>query len=149
MTFADDVASHLSTNYTAGLKSAGMVFDNIEDKTSAQWQQSGGFDVVQVIDQTATLNPGGWGHLDVMEAADVRVYARVLSGSATMKERLDVIMDEVEHTLHWHNHPISGYSFHLCTSRRDGSDKDVVNRAGHPEAYGFMTFIGYKNGRTA
>jgi hypothetical protein len=149
MTFADGVASHLTTHFTAGLKSAGMVFDNIIDKTNAQWDQTGSFDIVQVIDQVATLHPGGWGHVERRETADLRIFARVKGASANVKDRLLVIMDEVEHVLHWYNHPISGYSFHQCTSRWDGSDKDVVNRSGQPQAYGMMTFVAWKHGRTA
>jgi len=149
VTFADDVASHISTNYTAGIKSTGMVFDNIEDKTGAQWNQVSGFDIVMVIDQTATLNPAGWGHVDAMEAATIKVWARVKGASANVKDRLKVIMDEVEHVLHWFNHKISGYTFHHCTSRFDGSDKDAIAFVGKPEAYGVMTVIANKNGRTA
>ena len=149
MTFADDVATHLSTNYTAGLKSAGMVFDNIEDKTDAQWQQSGAVDVVMVIEQPHTLTPLGWGHVDQTEHATIKVWARVLNGAATMKERLDVVMDELEHVMHWTNHAIAGYTFHYCASRFDGSDKDRLVSAAKKEAYGVMTFLAFKNGRSA
>ena len=149
MTFADDVASHISTNFTAGTKSAGMIFDNIEDKTSAQWGQTGGLDVVMVIDQTATINEAGWGHVNAFEAATIKIWARIKGASANVKDRLKVIMDEVEHTLHWFNHKISGYTFHHCSSRFDGSDKDAISHSGHPEAYGVLTVVARKNGRTA
>ena len=146
---ADDVASHLSTNFTAGTKSTGMIFDNIVDKTDAQWKQAGAVDVVMVIEQPYTLREAGWGHVDQAEAYTVKVWARVLSGSATLKERLEVILDEVEHTLHWKNHAMSGYTFHMATGRVDGSDKDQVVSAAHPQAYGTLTMIALKTGRTA
>jgi len=149
MTFADDVASHLTTNFAAATKSTGMIFDNIIDKTTAQWQQAGALDVVMVIEQPHTLTPSGWGHVDQVEACTLKVWARVKGSSADLKSRLDVIMDELEHTLHWKNHAISGYTFHAATGRFDGTDKDEATSAAHPQAYGTLTFIAYKTGRLA
>lgn len=148
MTLADDLASHLSTNFDASKKTTGMIFDSLYDRPrEATGAAATRYDMVLVEELDDDYQPAGWSHENISRGALVRVWARVLNGEADMKARLDTIVDEARHVLNSQNHLLSGYTYHYAHRVNYHISKEKINTPNREEGYAVLLWTGYKNGR--
>lgn len=143
MTIADDVAAHISTNFTVGLKTTGMIFDALIDRPKeVTGSAATRYDMVLVENLDESYTPAGWGHEDSNVGCAVRVWARVPVAAEDMKARLKVIVDEVRHTLNSHNHALSGYTWHHARQANYHIDKEKISAPNRAEGYAVLLFEG-------
>ena len=148
MTFADDLASHISTNWSGAVTAAGLI-DSYTDQPEAAYADNAGLDVILVLEANPhhRLDPLGTTHQHETITWQVHLWART---TADLKARLVVMVNEARHVCHSNNHALTGYSWHRPVHAEYHLDKRTLNEPSAkrgPEAKAVILVEGYKNGR--
>ena len=145
--FGDVVAAHLSTVWdTATGDNPKPTIDNYIDDLNFGDAKNAHKDMIWVHYTGDTYDRGGWAHQNETYTATIIIRATTKDGVATnVKERLVDIKDQVLHSLHYNNHPITGYTFHFAPNYRMQADHQAAASGNVAVAWGRVSFIAFKH----